>query len=86
MQRTGEFGIRIGTGPHRGHVLRIVAPSVATSVGIGIVARLALSFGLNRLIARSVEIGAHDPLVVMTASLLLIAVACDENSPWALVS
>jgi predicted permease len=75
VQRTGEFGIRMALGAQRGHVLRIVALSVATSVGIGIAAGLALSFGLNRLIARWVENGAHDPLVVMGASLVLIAVA-----------
>ena len=62
-------------GAQRRHVLRIVALSVATSVGIGIAVGLALSFGLNRLIARWVENGAHDPLVVMGASLVLIAVA-----------
>jgi predicted permease len=75
VQRTGEFGIRMALGAQRGHVLRIVALSIATSVGIGIAAGLALSFGLNRLIARWVENGAHDPLVVMGASLVLIAVA-----------
>jgi predicted permease len=75
VQRTGEFGIRMALGAQRRHVLRIVALSVATSVGVGIVAGLALSFGLNRLIARWVENGAHNPLTVMAASLLLIAVA-----------
>jgi ABC-type antimicrobial peptide transport system permease subunit len=75
VQRTGEFGIRMALGAQRRHVLRIVALSVATGVGIGVAAGLALSFGLNRLIARWVENGAHDPLTVMGASLLLIAIA-----------
>ena len=74
-------------GAQRRHVLRIVGLSVATSVGIGIVTGLALSFGLNRLIARWVENGAHNPLTVMAASLLLIVVAglaclIPRNARW----
>jgi predicted permease len=74
-QRRGEFGIRMALGAQRGHVLRMVALSAGTSVGIGVLAGLALSLGLNRLIARWVESGAHDPLMILGVSALLIAVA-----------
>jgi hypothetical protein len=74
VQRTGEFGIRMALGRIE-DMCALWRRQLRPSVGIGIGARLALSFGLNRLIARSVEIGAYDPLVVMAASLLLIAVA-----------
>jgi len=56
-------------------VLSIVALSAGTSVGLGIVAGLALSFGLNRIINRWIEGGTHDPIMVLAASTLLIAVA-----------
>jgi putative ABC transport system permease protein len=36
---------------------------------------LALSFGLNRLISRWVENTAHDPLLVLGASLVILTVA-----------
>ena len=44
-------------------------------MGLGIVAGLALSFGLNRLIGRWIESGTRDPLMVLAASRLLILVA-----------
>jgi len=49
--------------------------SAGTSVGLGIVAGLALSLGLNRLIARWIESGTRDPIMVLAASGLLILVA-----------
>ncbi len=44
-------------------------------MGLGTVAGLALSFSLNRLIARWIESGTHDPIMVLAASGLLILVA-----------
>jgi ABC-type antimicrobial peptide transport system permease subunit len=52
-----------------------VALSAGTSVGLGIAAGLALSFGLNRIIDRWITGGTHDPIMVLAASGLLIAVA-----------
>jgi predicted permease len=75
LQRTGELGIRVALGAQRRDVLRIVALSAGTSVGLGIAAGLTLSFALNRLIARWIESGVHDPVMVLAVSLILIAVA-----------
>jgi ABC-type antimicrobial peptide transport system permease subunit len=44
-------------------------------VGIGILAGLALSFGLNRMIARWIENGTRDPMLVLLVSAILIGVA-----------
>jgi predicted permease len=74
-QRTSELGIRLALGARRGDVMRLVGFSAGTSVGMGIVAGLALSLGLNRLIARWVESGTRDPIVILAVSLLLILVA-----------
>ena len=75
VQRTGEFGIRMALGAQRADVLRIVVWSAVASVGIGLAAGLALSFGLGRVITRWVQNGVHDPLIVLAVSLLVIVVA-----------
>lgn len=79
LQRTSEPGVRVALGARRRDVLYLIAFSAGTSVGLGIVAGLALSFGLNRLIAQWIENGTRDPIMVLTASGLLIlaaALAC----------
>ena len=75
LQRTSELGVRVALGARRRDVLYLVALSAGTSVSLGIVAGLALSFGLNRLIVRWIESGTRDPILVLAASGLLILVA-----------
>ena len=75
VQRTNEFGIRMALGAQKTDVLKIVLASAGASVGLGIGIGLALSFGLNRLIARWVENSNHNPLLVLSVSLLLVVVA-----------
>jgi predicted permease len=75
VQRTGEFGIRMALGAQRADVLRIVMWSAVASVGIGLAAGMALSFGLGGLITRWVHNGVHDPLIMLGVSLLVIVVA-----------
>jgi len=67
--------VRVALGARRRDVLRLVGFSAGTSVGLGIVTGLALSFGMNRLIDRWIESGTRDPFVILAASLVLIAVA-----------
>lgn len=82
VQRTNEFGIRMALGAPRGHVLRIVFRSTAFSVGTGIVAGLALSAALSRVMAhwaQESQASSHDPLLLAAASatlLLVAALAC----------
>jgi putative ABC transport system permease protein len=75
VQRTGEFGIRMALGAQRADVLRIVVWSAGASVGIGLASGLALSFGMGRVITRWVHNGAHDPLIVLGVSSLVIMIA-----------
>jgi ABC-type antimicrobial peptide transport system permease subunit len=75
LQRTGELGIRVALGARRGDVLLIVALAADISVGLGIIAGLVLGFSPNRVIARWVENGTGDPLMVLVVSVVMIAVA-----------
>ena len=75
VQRTNEFGIRMALGGQRRDVLKIVFVSAGSSVILGILAGLGLSFALNRLIAQWVENASSSPLVLLAASFLLLGVA-----------
>jgi putative ABC transport system permease protein len=76
VQRTNEFGIRMALGAQKKDVLWNVLSSAGMSVGSGLLAGLALSLGLSRLISRWVENGGgHDPLLILGASVVLLAAA-----------
>src|SRR5580658_7813989 len=75
VQRTNEFGIRMALGGQRRDVLKIVFVSAGSSVILGIIAGLGLSFALNRLIAQWVENASSSPLILLAASFLLLGVA-----------
>jgi len=78
VQRTNEFGIRMALGAPRAHVLRIVFSSTAVSVGGGIVAGLALSMALSKVMAHWAEesqAASHDPLLLAAATITLMLVA-----------
>ena len=75
LQRTSELGVRVALGARRRDVLGLVAFSAGTSVGLGVLAGLALSFGLNRFVARWIENGTRDPLMILAVSGLLVLVA-----------
>jgi predicted permease len=75
VQRTGEFGIRMALGAQRSEVLRIVVLFAGASVGLGLVSGISLSLGLGRVIARWVQSGTNDPLMVLGVSLSVIVVA-----------
>jgi len=51
-QRTNEFGIRMALGAPRRHVLRIAFISPLASLTVGILIGAALTFALNRIVAR----------------------------------
>jgi putative ABC transport system permease protein len=73
-QRTNEFGIRMALGGQKRHILEIVFLSAGVSVGVGILAGLGLSFGLNRFLGQWIEDVSASPLILLGASLLLFAV------------
>jgi predicted permease len=74
-QRTGEFGIRMALGAAREDVLLMVFRSAVVSVGGGVVAGLALTMALNRVLTRLIQGSALDVLVLAAVVLLLVTTA-----------
>ncbi|MBV8675418.1 MAG: ABC transporter permease [Acidobacteriaceae bacterium] len=75
VQRTNEFGIRMALGAQRSHVLGVVFASTVVSVGGGIVAGLALTLALNKVLARWAEGSSRDPLILLAVTVVLSIVA-----------
>jgi hypothetical protein len=74
-QRTNEFGIRMALGAPRAHVLRIVFASTLASVTGGVLIGLALTFALSKFAAKWAAGNAHDPVLLLEGTLILVLVA-----------
>ena len=61
-------------GAERGDVLRVVFASTLVSVGSGMLAGLALTLALNRILEKW-EGNARDPVVLLAGTMLLIVVS-----------
>jgi len=55
--------------------VELVLKSVAATVGVGIVLGLAISIGLNRLVAHWVQSSSRDPLVLIAVAAILVVIA-----------
>ena len=74
-QRTNEFGIRMALGALPGNLLRLVLSSASRSVSLGIVAGIALTFALSKVLAHYADGSAHDAPLLTAAALVMILVA-----------
>jgi predicted permease len=74
-QRTNEFGIRMALGALRGHVLRIVFVSTLGSLASGIAVGVALTLGLNTVLAHWARGNSRDPIILISGALLLSVVS-----------
>lgn len=73
-RRTREIGIRMAIGASRWHVLRSILGSASGQLAFGIALGLPAAFVAGRLLkAQLWGIGAHDPLVVAAALVILSA-------------
>jgi predicted permease len=75
VQRTNEFGIRMALGAQRSHVLGIVFTSTTVSVGGGILAGLALTLALRKVLTHWAEGSSRDPLILLAVTVVLGVVA-----------
>jgi putative ABC transport system permease protein len=75
-QRTNEFGVRLALGASPSGLLRLVLMQAGRLVAVGLAVGLALSFATNRLLASHLfGLSPHDPVLLMTVSVVLMLVA-----------
>jgi predicted permease len=75
-QRTQEIGIRMALGADRGRMMRTVLREGLTLAGVGVIAGLALAYGLTRVLASLLfGVKANDPLAYVAVAAVLTAVA-----------
>jgi ABC-type lipoprotein release transport system permease subunit len=74
-QRTNEFGVRMALGAQYGHVMRMVFATTLGSVVCGIGMGLALTVGLNPLLAQWAKDSSRDPFILSMGALLLALVS-----------
>jgi ABC-type antimicrobial peptide transport system permease subunit len=58
-------------GAQRADVLRMVFRAASVSLGAGILAGIALSLALNRIIAKWAQGNPRDPVILLAGSILL---------------
>jgi len=73
--RTNEFGIRMALGARASDVLRLVFSSTALNVGTGVVAGVLFSVVFDKLAAKWVAESSRDPVLLGSATLLLVVAA-----------
>jgi predicted permease len=71
--RFKEFGIRMALGAGRGRIVNAAVQPAVLAIVAGLFAGLALSVGLNKVVARSIG-NLNDPVVLVAVSLVLLVV------------
>jgi putative ABC transport system permease protein len=74
-RQTHEIGIRMALGAQRGDVFRMILRIGGILVGVGLIAGIAVSFGVNRLIATQLwGVKSNDPVTIASVALIISAV------------
>ena len=72
--RFKEFGIRMALGAGRGRIVNAAVQPAALAIVAGLFAGLALSVGLNTVVAQWAIDNLNDPVVLVAVSLVLFVV------------
>ena len=72
--RVKEFGIRMALGAGRGRIVSAAVQPAVRAIVAGLLAGLALSVGLNKIVAQWSIGNLNDPVVLVAVSLVLLVV------------
>ncbi len=72
--RFKEFGIRMALGAGRGRIVGAAVQAAVLAIVVGLFAGLALSVGLNKVVAQWSIGNLNDPVVLVAVSLVLLVV------------
>jgi predicted permease len=72
--RSKEFGIRMALGAGRGRIVNAAVQPAVLAIVAGLFAGLALSVGLNKVVAQWSIGNLNDPVVLVAVSLVLLVV------------
>jgi predicted permease len=72
--RSKEFGIRMALGAGRGRIVNAAVQPTVVAIVAGLFAGLALSVGLNKVVAQWSIGNLNDPVVLVSVSLVLLVV------------
>ena len=78
--RFKEFGIRMAIGAGRGRIVNAAVQPAVLAIVAGLFAGLALSVGLNKVVAQWSIGNLNDPVVLVAVSLVLLVVINDKKT------
>jgi ABC-type antimicrobial peptide transport system permease subunit len=75
-QRTGEIGIRTALGATRGRVIRMIVGGALAQIGVGLIIGIPAALAAGSALASQLYgVNGSDPVVLLSASLILVAAA-----------
>ena len=74
-ERNREIGVRLAMGARKEDVLRMILRRASWLTGVGVLIGLVMAFALARLVANLLRVRPDDPVIFITVTAIIVAVA-----------